>query len=198
VGDFSVMLDADATDLYLFFSQYSLPHQAQGVAVARLLWADRDRPRGGVSVWADGIWQPAMAEPLDPEDPESEIQWTYTSGTPLAPVRRPWHDADSMNDAYWGPSVHWNTYLEHYVMLLNRTKDENFGQEGIYVSFAPSLENPAEWSTPQRILVGGSWYPQVIGLEPGSGTDKAAGKRARLFVSGTSHFFIEFQRADGR
>ena len=40
---------------------------------------------------------------------------------------------------FWGPAIHWNTYLEQYVMLLNRAKDDQFGQEGIYVSFSPTL-----------------------------------------------------------
>jgi len=198
VGDFSVMLTEDKTDLYVFFSQYSLPPKAQGVAVARLLWADRDQPQGSISLWADGVWKPADTEPLDPDDPESDTRWVYPPGTALVTVRRPWHDSDSVNDAFWGPSVHWNTYLKQYVMLLNRADDDNWGQEGIYVSFASSLENPLEWSTPQRILEGGVWYPQIIGLEPGSGTDKIAGRRARLFVGGTSEHIIEFQRTDAR
>ena len=46
VGDLSVMLDADKQFLYLFYSQYQQQPDAQGVAVARMLWADRDRPAG--------------------------------------------------------------------------------------------------------------------------------------------------------
>ena len=53
------------------------------------------------------------------------------------PPAQAWHDADDRVDAFWGPAVHWNTALEQYVMLLNRAKDENYAQEGIYVSFAP-------------------------------------------------------------
>ena len=193
VGDFSVMLDHDATDLYVFFSQYSLPRQMQGVAVARLLWANRDQPQGAVSVWADGMWQPASSQPVEPDDPTSDLQWIHSAGTSLLPVRHPWHDLEPLNDAFWGPSVHWNTHLQQYVMLLNRAKDDDWRQEGIYISFAPSLQNPAGWSRPQRILTGGSWYPQVIGLEPGSGTDKVAGRHARFFVGGTSDHFIEFR-----
>jgi hypothetical protein len=41
---------------------------------------------------------------------------------------------------------------------------------------------------------GGGWYPQVAGLEPGMGTDKVAGQRARFFVTGRSESFIEFER----
>jgi hypothetical protein len=41
-------------------------------------------------------------------------------------------------------------------------------------------------------LDGGGWYPQVIGLEPGRGTDKEAGEIARLFVEGWSRHLIKF------
>ena len=42
--------------------------------------------------------------------------------------------------------MHWNTALEQYVMLLNRAKDENYTQEGIYVSYAPRLDDPSLWT----------------------------------------------------
>jgi hypothetical protein len=191
IGDLSVMLDPESKHLYLFFSQYSSAREAQGVAVGRLLWARRDWPVGRVDVWSDNAWLPVT--PLAGSVKSKPLAWQYPAGTPLVAPRRPWHDADPVNDAYWGPSVHWNTHLEQYVMLLNRAKDESFGQEGIYVSFAPTLENPRLWTPPQRILAGGSWYPQVIGLEAGDGTDKIAGARARFFMGGTSHHSIEFE-----
>lgn len=90
--------------------------------------------------------------------------------------------------------MHWNDYLHQYVMLLNRTANESFGQEGIYVSFATSLDDPSLWSAPQRILAGGLWYPQVVGLRLGEGTDKLAGQYARFFMGGNSNFVIEFRR----
>jgi hypothetical protein len=107
-------------------------------------------------------------------------------------VTRPWHDVDPVNDAFWGPSIHWNTHLERYVMLLNRTKDEAFAQDGIYVSYAGVLDDPSAWSFPQKLLNGGNWYPQVMGLESGLGTDRMAGARARFFVGGTSTAYIDF------
>jgi hypothetical protein len=79
-------------------------------------------------------------------------------------------------------------------MLLNRARDENFTNEGIYVSFAPRLDDPRGWSPPTRILGGGGWYPQVAGLEPG-GTDREAGRRARFLVTGRSTRVIEFTAA---
>lgn len=79
-------------------------------------------------------------------------------------------------------------------MLLNRAKDDQFGQEGIYVSFSPTLSEPTRWSAPVRLLSGGTWYPQVIGSERGIGTDRMAGRRARFFMIGKSERMIEFER----
>jgi hypothetical protein len=77
-------------------------------------------------------------------------------------------------------------------MLLNRARDADWSQEGIYVSFAPRLDDPSLWSTPVKILSSTVWYPQVMGVEDGSGTDKVAGRLARLFVGGTSDHLIQF------
>ena len=191
VGDLSVMLDPASKELYLFFSQYSRAAAEQGIAVGRLPWARRDRPAGQVDVWVDGAWLPATPA-MEGTNGRRRLTWRYPAGTPLVTPRRPWHDADPVTDAFWGASVHWNTFLEQYVMLLNRTKDEAFGQAGIYVSFAPALDDPNLWSAPERLLSGGAWYPQVMGLEPGVGTDKLAGARARFFMSGRSNHVIAF------
>jgi hypothetical protein len=192
VGDVGVLLDRESRDLYLFFSQYSRSPQAQGVALARLAWADRDAPAGKVTVYNGGAWLPALEFVSEDADGTLRSEWSYPSGTPLVAPVRPWHDQDARNDAFWGASVHWNVSLQLYVMLLNRTKDEQFTQEGIYVAFASRLDDPAAWTTPLKILDGGSWYPQVIGIETGEGDDKQAGRRARLFLGGRSTQFIEF------
>lgn len=178
VGDVTAALDAASQDLYLYFSQYSRDPAVQGVAVARLAWADRDEPVGKASVWHDGAWIPDARH----------------AGTPLVRATRPFHDRSSSADVFWGPSIHWNTYLEQYVMLLNRARDDQFSQEGIYVSFSPTLADPSQWTVPVRIQSGGSWYPQVIGTEAGTGSDRRAGKRARFFMTGRSDRFIEFER----
>jgi hypothetical protein len=188
VGDVTAALDRDHRDLYLYFSQYSRDRASQGVAVARLAWADRDQPAGKVTIWNAGAWLPAIA------DPDRDIGWRYPSGTPLVESQRPFHDGSSNNDVFWGPSIHWNTYLEQYVMLLNRAKDDVFGEEGIYISFSPTISDPSGWSAPKKILNGGEWYPQAIGTEAGNGTDRTAGRRARFFMMGKSTRFIEFER----
>ncbi|MDP2320344.1 MAG: hypothetical protein Q8O42_13515 [Acidobacteriota bacterium] len=198
VGDLSVMLDANKQFLYIFYSQYQQQRESQGVAVARILWADRDRPAGKVELWRSSIWEPnAGSRELLPGLPGAmrrRLEWTYPAATPLVATSHAWHDADARVDAFWGPSVHWNTALEQYVMLLNRAKDENYGMEGVYVSFSPTLDNPATWSSPQKLLNGGKWYPQVVGSTLGTGTDKLAGASARFFMSGRSDWMINFFR----
>ena len=198
VGDLSVMLDPDKEYLYIFYSQYQQRQESQGVAVARLQWADRDQPSGRLELWRDGIWEPdaGRREFLGtiPGTMRRRIEWVYPAASPLVPTAQAWHDADDKVDAFWGPSVHWNTAVEQYVMLLNRAKDENYAQEGIYVSFAPRLDDPSLWTVPQKILNGGRWYPQVVGSSIGTGTDKLAGASARFFMSGKSEWMINFQK----
>ena len=188
VGDVTAALDRHHQDLYLYFSQYSRDGATQGVAVARLAWADRDEPMGKVTIWNNGAWLPAV------EDPDRDIGWRYPFGTPLVGSQRPFHDGSPVNDVFWGASIHWNTYLEQYVMLINRAKDDNFSEEGVYVSFSPNVADPSSWSAPKKILNGGTWYPQVIGTETGTGTDRTAGRRARFFMMGESTRVIEFTR----
>jgi hypothetical protein len=188
VGDVTAALDHSAQDLYLYFSQYERDGSVQGVAVARLAWADRDEPEGKVTIWNNGAWLPASRSEAN------DRGWSYPVGTPLVRASRPFHDRSSSNDVFWGPAIHWNTYLQQYVMLLNRAKDDSFTQDGIYVSFSPTLSDPRAWSAPSKIVSGGQWYPQVIGDEPGVGTDRLAGQRARLFILGRSDRTIEFSR----
>jgi hypothetical protein len=197
VGDLSVMLDDRRQYLYFFYSQYQRHPETQGVAVARMRWADRDRPAGRLALWRDGVWAPATGQRevvTLPGTMRRRLEWTYPAATPLVAPAHAWHDSDERVDAFWGPSVHWNTALEQYVMLLNRSKDENYGQEGIYVSYAPRLDDPGLWTAPVKVLNGGRWYPQVIGSAPGTGTDKEAGASARLFMSGRSDWVINFAR----
>jgi hypothetical protein len=198
VGDLSVMLDQNKAYLYFFYSQYSERPETQGVAVARLPWADRDRPAARVELWRDGIWEPdaGRREFLGtvPGTMRRRIEWVYPAATPLIAPTQAWHDADDKVDAFWGPAVHWNTALEQYVMLLNRAKDEHYTQEGIYVSYAPRLDDPSLWTPPQKLLNGGRWYPQVVGLSVGTGTDKVAGSSPRFFMSGRSEWLISFTR----
>jgi hypothetical protein len=175
VGDLNAVLDTDGQYLYVYFSEYGRDVAQQGVAVARMAWADRDEPAGKLDFWSDGAWVPGAAP------------------TPIFPTLLPWH-VDSAVDAFWGPSIHWNSYLGQYVMVLNHARDEAFGQEGVYVSFNATLANPAGWSAPVKLLDGGAWYPEVIGTEPRVGTDRLAAEQARFYMGGKSSYMIRFTK----
>jgi hypothetical protein len=178
-GDFTVLLDKEHQFFYFYFGNYSGPDASQGVAVARLAFADRADPAGHVRKFYDGAW----------EEPGQEGKVTA-----ILPASVPWGQPNT--DAFWGPSLHWNTFLNQYVMLLNRTCCEpRWPAEGIYVSFNGELASPYNWSLPQKILEGvdAGWYPQIIGLEPGM-SDKLAGQTARFFVGSDSRFEIHFSR----
>ncbi len=184
-GDFTVLPDHEHEFLYCFTSTYNKDIAEQGIAVARMRYADRDSPVGKVFKWHDGTWtQAGLGGHV----------------TPIFTVRTDWHRPDA--DAFWGPSIHWNTHLRTWVMLLNRAKDKDWAQEGIYVSFNPALGDPTGWTTPVKILDAAQlhkskWYPQVVGLDAAQQeTDKRAGRVARLFVAGISDWEIVFVRPD--
>ncbi|MBI3920052.1 MAG: hypothetical protein HY318_01445 [Armatimonadetes bacterium] len=173
-GDFSVMLDRDGKWLCFFYGNYAGDVAVQGVAVARMAWADRDDPVGKVWKWHEGDWsQPALG---------GEV-------TPTFPTFIAWEQANC--DSFWGPSLHWNSRLQCYVMLLNRAKGEGWKQEGVYVTFSTDLSDPTSWTIPEKIHEGGAWYPQVIGLgDDIRGSDKLAGEVARFFMQGVSDWEI--------
>ncbi|MBM3854356.1 MAG: hypothetical protein FJ399_14560 [Verrucomicrobia bacterium] len=114
---------------------------------------------------------------------------------------RAWRHKDP--DSFWGPSVHWNTYLNSFVMVLNHAAGEpGWAQEGIYITYARDLSRPDSWEIPVKILDGAelpnwqSFYPQLVGVDPG-GTDTLAGHTARLFVNGVSWWEVVFSVGEG-
>lgn len=176
-GDFSVIPDQTHTYFYFLFGNYGGDPGSQGVAIARMAFKDRDNPTGAVWKYYAGAWNaPGLDGPV----------------TPIFPVAASWNSATP--DAFWGPSVHWNTYLHRYVVLLNHTCcAAGWPQEGIYITFNNDLGNPAGWSYPAKILDSAGWYPQVLGMEP-EGTDKLAGQAARLYVGGHSDWKMAFTK----
>lgn len=178
-GDFSVILDARREYFYLLISTYG-NRQEQGVAVARMRYADRESPVGKVWKWHEGRWsEPGIGGHV----------------TPIFPAQTDWHRPDA--NAFWGPSIHWNSYLEQYVMLINRARDGEWSQEGVYVSFNPDLSQPQGWSPPTMVCPGGRWYPQVIGTSAMKReTDKTAGRLARLFIGGKSRWRVLFLKPE--
>lgn len=177
-GDFSVIPDEKKEYFYIFLSSYHKDLAQQGIALARMRYQDLANQNAKVWKWHQGKWE------------ESGLG---RSVSPIISTKLNVHKEEA--NFYWGPSVHFNTYLQNYVMLLNHSKDQNFTQEGVYVSFNPDISNPANWSEPKRINYTPKnpkdWYPQVVGQGKGE-TDKRVGQTARLFVKGESNFEIVF------
>jgi hypothetical protein len=171
-GDFSVILDPEGQYFYFLYSNYGGPIQEQGIGIARSSFDDAGQP-GTVWRW-DGIgWnEPGI--------------YGYTH--PIIPADTSW--AEAIVEAFWGPSVHWNTYLNRYVVLLNRPGGPDWRQEGVYVSFSTDL---LTWTIPHKLFDTNSWYPQVVGVQPGE-SDTVAGQYARLYLSGISLYALEFTR----
>lgn len=177
-GDFSVIFDEATNHFYFLFSNYA--GAAQGVTMARMAFEHRYDPVGAVSKYFEGAWtEPGVGGRV----------------SAVLPAAKTWEHADA--DSFWGPSIHWNTYLNKWVVLLNRSCCKPmWPQEGIYVSYVTSLEDPASWSKPQKILsdigFGPGFYPQVLGLGAGE-TDRLAGQQSRLYIHGVSHWELVFR-----
>ncbi len=177
VGDFTVMLDREKQYFYFFFSNYAGPVESQGVAVARMPYSARYYPVGNVQKFYNGDWsEPGLGGRV----------------TPIWAAKASWMDADT--NAFWGPSIHWNTYLKSYVILMNHSCcTTDWPQDGIYVSFNDNLGDPTAWSKPRKLLDNSGWYPQVLGTGA-AGTDKQAGRVARLYIAGFSRWEIVFNK----
>jgi hypothetical protein len=177
-GDFSVILDRKGEYFYFLIGTYYKDVRQQGVSLARMRYADRTSPVGKVMKWHAGAWQ----------EPGLNGQ-----ATPELPVRTDWYDPQP--DTFWGPSVHWNTAIEQYVILLNRAIDRRWKQEGIYLSLSPDLADPNNWTEPMKILGEGGWYPQVVGLNYARReTEREASALARLYIHGDSKFTMRFSK----
>jgi len=176
-GDFCALADRPADWFYLHYSAYVPDESVQGVSVLRYPVASRDPP-ASLQLWRDGRWQPKAGR---------------QDGSPVFGVERGWRHRNPA--AWWGPAVHYNRDLDQFVMLLNWTENGagDIVQRGVFVSFNDDLADPAGWSRPRRIVEGGSWYPQAIGLGPDDG-DTSAGTEARFFMSGYSAWTIRFHR----
>ncbi|MBI3472535.1 MAG: hypothetical protein HY013_14365 [Candidatus Solibacter usitatus] len=182
-GDASVILDREKKYFYFFFTNYGGSGDEQGVSVARMAFEDRFRPAGAVRKYYSGDWlEPGIGGHV----------------SPIFPAARAWQHEDA--DSFWGPSIHWNTQLEQYVVLLNRACCRpGWPQEGIYVSWNADLSQPGAWRPVQRLLakseIGWSpgYYPQVLGLEDGE-TDSLTGAVARLYIHGRSAWEIVFDK----
>jgi hypothetical protein len=180
-GDFSVILDRESQYFYFLFTNYGGPPQNQGVAIARMKFEDREHPLGAVTKFYQGSWnEPGIGGAV----------------TPALPARVPWERSDT--DSFWGPAVHWNTFLKRYAVVLNRACcNTNWPQEGIYIMFSLDLSDVSSWTSPAKILdareigFAPGYYPEVFGTAPGE-TDSLVGQSARLFVKGVSKWQLLF------
>jgi hypothetical protein len=171
-GDPSVILDSERRYFYFLYSNYNGPLSEQGIGVARSAFADKGQPGTVFKFDGTGWSRPGLSGLT----------------TPIFPATTSWRGPDT--DAFWGLSVHWNTYLNRYVGLLNHTEGTGFAQEGIYVSFSSDLVN---WTQPVRIMDASTWYPQVVGLGTGE-TDTLAGQTVRFYVAGISAYILTFEK----
>lgn len=178
-GDFTVVLDREQRYFHFLLGNYGGPLQTQGVVAARMRFEDRFHPQGAVWKYHLGSWnEPGVAGQT----------------TPILPAAVSWALANA--DAFWGPSVHWNTHLNTWVMLLNRSCcDAGWPQAGIYISFNPNVSDPEGWTAPVKMLDDSGWYPQIIGMGEGE-SDSVAGQKARLYIYGHSSYEIMFLRDD--
>ena len=177
-GDFTVILDRKKEFLYFVFGTYYRDPEQQGVSLARMRAEDLTAPVGRVMKWHKGSFsEPGLSGRV----------------TPIFPARGDWYGPNP--DAFWGPSVHWNTEVEQYVILMNRAIDRNWKQDGIYVVCATALPEPDSWTAPQLLLEENGWYPQVIGSGTARReTDREAGASSRLFIHGKSNYHLRFSK----
>lgn len=180
-GDFSVILDQERRYFYFLFTNYGGPAANHGVALARMAFEDRAHPAGAVLKFAKGEWaEPGIGGAV----------------SPILPARVSWDSSNT--DSFWGPAIHWNRFLERYVVLLNHACcTPEWPQEGIFIMYGKDLSDPATWSNPSRLLDAAQipfapgYYPQAMGIEPGD-TDTVAGQLPRLFIKGVSNWQIYF------
>jgi hypothetical protein len=188
-GDMSAVFDETSGYFYFFFTNYGGPLATQGVVTARMALADRFEPAGKVHKFYNGTWQEPGLGGLT---------------TPIFAAKTSWAEKEA--DSYWGPSVHWNTHLRQWVMLLNHACCyTGWPQRAIRISFNTDLAAAGLWKQAVAVLDGDqlpdrpAFYPQILGLDEG-GTDTRGGQVSRLYVQGVSRWELildpEAPRAD--
>ena len=175
-GDFSVIVDPEKQFVYFLFSTYGGDVASQGIAMARMPLLYLSTPVGAAWKYYDGGWsEPGLGGRT----------------TPIFAASVSW--ADWNTDAFWGPSVHWNTYLQSYVVLMSRSCcDVDWPQEGVYLTMNADLADPTGWTTPYKVVDEGDWYPWFQGTGEGE-TSSLSGQTMHLFLRQTSEWDIVFR-----
>jgi hypothetical protein len=134
-GDFVFVADRKKEFFYFYGTSYDPDFAEQGIFAARMRYEDRNKPAGKVMKWHDGDWtEPALGGHL----------------TPVFPAGRDYHTKDG--SMFWGPSIHWNTWLGMYVMVLNHAQDTKLTNDGIFLSFNVDISRPLGWSKPVMMI----------------------------------------------
>ena len=192
-GDFVFYLDEKKEYFYFYGTSYDARFEEQGVWAARLRYADRKNPSGKAVKWYKNGWsEPAL--------------WGHVS--PVFPATRDYHQKDG--EMFWGPAIHWNTYLQTYVMFLNHAVDTKLTQDGIYISFNRNVGDPLGWTAPrmilnreqiQKVMAGAKvsptklekrMVPEVIGTGKGRRPTRSWGRRDGFSSAGVSKQTITF------
>ena len=176
-GDFTVLPDASREYFYFYFSNYSGPPESQGIAVARMAFADRNWPAGQVFKFYNGSWG------------EPGLGGARHSGA-SGPCR--------LEPSGHGRLLGSLPALEHVPEPVRHAHEPCLLRAGMacrrnlrILQLRP--REPAPLVNAAKLLGAGEagWYPQVIGLEPG-GSDKLAGRVARLYIGSDSNHEILF------
>jgi len=173
-GDFHVILDRGKKYFYFLFSNYGGPVSEQGIGLARSSFKNKGQP-GTVFKYFNGSWK------------EGGLGGQVT---PIFPTPTGWKGPDTF-DCYWGPSIHWNTYLKQYVVVLNRTIRHGWAGDAIYIAYSDDLFH---WTAPKpfyRATGEFDWYPLIIGIKKNE-TDTRCGQEGRLFIRNQSKYSIRF------
>nr|MCU0409180.1 hypothetical protein [Bacteroidales bacterium] len=169
VGDPCAIASGD--HLYLFYGEYGYPGvydeetysrdtewSGQCISVARIALADLDNPEGKALRWDgkafsvpyDGIGKPVESLMIPREE----------GGGPASSPGGGFH---------WGPSVHWNTYLNCWVMLMGKVVGTSWKGSQVFISFNfnPDFSDPEksqEWTSPVLLYEKPGyilWYPSL-------------------------------------
>ena len=176
-GDFSVIVDRSNAYFYFLYSNYGGALATQGVAIARMPYASRFSPGGTVEKYYNGSFSQPGIQGLE---------------TPIFPAKVSWQSANT--NSFWGPSIHWNTFLNSFVILMNDSCcAPRYPQAGIYIAYNPDLAKVTGWTTPKKLVSSTLWYPQVIG-SGSNGSDHESGQAAPLYIGGKAQYQITFTK----
>ena len=184
-GDFAALYDRDKKYVYIVYTNYPMQQQAntQGISTARIAASELANPVGKAYKWYKGSYSEPGVDGKSSSIFKPKINFRHSNP-----------------DAYWGPSIHYNTFINKYVMVMTRTKNgkstkELWPTEGIYVSVNDDMANPYGWSKPERLTHGGRWYPQFIGFNKYTQDHTAEiGEWARFFMEGHSDYIVRFKK----